>query len=104
MTLIFCTYPMDLHCSLTAASVLYETSGLNVNTDKTEVLCQLPGGDTECFVTQFHIGNPALKIVRDSKYLGAYVSADFRVGKEVESRISRAAGEEEEYSTTKSYP
>ena len=83
--------PTDLQSALTAASAIYETFGLKVNTDKTEVLCWSPGGDSENSPTEFHIENSALKIVKDFKYLGTYLSSDCRMDREVENRISHAS-------------
>ena len=70
---------MSLQYSLTAASALDKTFRLKLNSEKTEVLCWLPGGGTESFATEIHIGNSALKIVRDFKYLGTYVFSDCRM-------------------------
>ena len=84
--------PADLQSALTAASAIYESFGLKVNTDKTEVLCWTPEGGLEHSTTEFYIGDSALKIVGDFKYLGTYLSSDCRMDREVENRISHAAG------------
>ena len=83
--------PTDMRNALTASSAIYETFGLKVNTDKTEVLCWSTEGDSEDSATEFHIDNSALKIVRDFKYLGIYLSSDCRMDREVENRISHAS-------------
>lgn len=60
-------FPTDVQNALTDALAIYKIFGLEVNTDKTKVLCCLPRDVSERFTTLFHFGNSALNIVRDFK-------------------------------------
>ena len=80
--------PEELQEMLTAAAHMYHRFDLKINAGKTEVLAWSPSNESSF---SFLIDGESLNVVPSFKYLGSYLSNDFKLDKEVENRMSQAS-------------
>lgn len=82
--------PEALQAALTATVNAYSRIGLNINTQKTEVLCQWnAAAPPEQPI--FYIQDNELTIVSDFKYLGSFISQDCNIDTEIQNRLRQAS-------------
>ena len=81
--------PDDLQEAIAVVSEIYQRFGLKINTNKTEVLFY--GGGLSADEPEISIGDETLKVVRNFKYLGSYISDDCKLDVDIESRVSQAS-------------
>ena len=77
-----------LQQGLGAAAEVYARFGLEINTNKTEILCWPGEQQTSLNIT---INDTTIKTTSSFKYLGSFISDDCKLDNELNSRISQAA-------------
>ena len=83
--------PMDLQNGLDLLTTAYESIGLKVNINKTEILIQHTQDDPNINHPRFHIDNEDLKVVENFPYLGSILSSSCSIDAEINARISKAS-------------
>ena len=79
----------DLQRALDVFHSVYSSLGLQVNTQKTEIIAQLVHQPLQPI--HFHINQEPIKIVEQFPYLGSILSQTCTIDLEVQSRINRAS-------------
>ena len=85
--------PMDLQNGLDLLTAAYDSMGLKVNINKTEIVMQNNSNleDIQHNPPHFHIDNEEVKVVEDFPYLGSILSASCSIEAEINARINKAS-------------